>query len=199
MEIYKRGNQYLELIETTSKSRGRYKCNVCGNVIEVLRSRVDSGHDKTCGCMSRGKSKRPKITLTKDGYAVTQTGLAIQVNTANGYLGLFGKYLHRCIAEKFIDNPNDYNDVNHKDGNKHNNSVDNLEWCSRSHNIKHAWDNGLNAGGSGQANKARAFTSEQIKYIRDSNLPSRKLGEELGVSKTTILNIRNKKIYKEVK
>lgn len=48
-------------------------------------------------------------------------------------------YAHRLVAETFIDNPNDFNIVNHKDGNKLNNCVENLEWCSQSDNMRHAY------------------------------------------------------------
>ncbi len=51
--------------------------------------------------------------------------------------------VHRLVAEAFIDNPNNYPTVNHKDGNKHNNAVDNLEWASYSMNNIHALNHGL--------------------------------------------------------
>lgn len=52
--------------------------------------------------------------------------------------------IHRLVAEHFIDNPNNYPCVNHKDMNKQNNCVDNLEWCTYSHNTKDAINKGAN-------------------------------------------------------
>ena len=43
-------------------------------------------------------------------------------------------YAHRLVAEAFIENPNHYTEINHKDEVKDNNHVDNLEWCDRSYN-----------------------------------------------------------------
>ena len=48
------------------------------------------------------------------------------------------KYVHRLVAEHFIQNPNNYKEVNHIDGNKLNNHVDNLEWVSAKQNSTHA-------------------------------------------------------------
>lgn len=58
--------------------------------------------------------------------------------------------LHRVIAKHFIPNPNNYPCVNHKDGDKLNNDLSNLEWCNNSMNIKHAYDMGLNKGRKGK-------------------------------------------------
>lgn len=59
-------------------------------------------------------------------------------------------YVHRIVAEAFIPNPLNLQQVNHKDGNKSNNNLSNLEWCSPSENIKHAYSTGLKQGKKGK-------------------------------------------------
>lgn len=52
--------------------------------------------------------------------------------------------VHRLVALTYLGSGNGLKEVNHKDGDKLNNNLDNLEWCTRQHNVDHAQDNGLN-------------------------------------------------------
>lgn len=116
------------------------------------------------------------------------------------------KYLsiHRLVAEAFIANKDKKNCINHKDCNKLNNHVDNLEWCTYSENIKHAYKNGLRKNTNyrkGNDNHNSKLTMDQVLSIRKEygkENSSRKLGRKYNVSKTAILFIINKKNWKHL-
>ena len=55
--------------------------------------------------------------------------------------------IHRIVAMTYLPNDGNLPEVNHKDGNKNNNNVDNLEWCTPKYNINHSFDNELNKVG----------------------------------------------------
>lgn len=80
----------------------------------------------------RNKKTQRIITAKDNGWGY----LLIRLNK-NGVRK--GVAVHRLVAMAFIPNPNGKPEVNHKDGNKLNNSVSNLEWVTRSENISHAW------------------------------------------------------------
>ncbi len=84
--------------------------------------RVIGGRGARLGCKLKPNVKKigyPMVTLTKDGIQVQH-------------------YVHRLMAEAFFGSTIGM-DVNHKDGNKENNSIENLEWCTRKYNIQHAF------------------------------------------------------------
>lgn len=67
----------------------------------------------------------------------------LKVDLYNGCVRTTRK-VHRLVADAFLPKDPWRGDINHKDGNKHNNNVKNLERCTKSENIKHAYKNGLN-------------------------------------------------------
>ena len=78
-------------------------------------------------------------------------------------------YAHRLVAEHFLENPNLLPIVNHKDGNKLNNQLSNLEWVSYSENTKHAHDNNLIKQVSKREYYKEDLENEQWKQIYDYN------------------------------
>lgn len=101
------------------------------------------------------KGYENKYAITEDGrvYSIrykrylkpVKCGKYHQVAlSSDGVYHMF--YIHRLVAEAYIPNPNNELEVDHIDGNTHNNCVDNLEWVSREENMKRFWKKGKNLG-----------------------------------------------------
>ena len=74
--------------------------------------------------------------------------------------------IHRLVAETFIDNPNNYPVINHKDCNKTNNNVNNLEWCTQKQNVMESFKNGLQKAPKG---KESTSSKKVIQYDIEGN------------------------------
>ena len=102
---------------------GRYKVSSSGIIISIQRT-VSNG---------------PTTSRVVDGCTLSQQNNGKGYYTVN--LSKNGRakkeYVHRIVAKAFLDNPNSYKEVNHKDENKQNNSVSNLEWCTSSYNKRY--------------------------------------------------------------
>lgn len=110
-------------------------------------------------------------------YVVTDTGSVFNIDRGNelkpfknpkGYLLVrLGpkdtKQVHRLVANAFIHNPfpDKFTQVNHLDGNKSNNSCENLEWVDNSGNIRHAYETGLIVGRCGEDNHMNKISEQQ--------------------------------------
>jgi hypothetical protein len=147
-------------------------------------------------------------SMTMDEYIITKTGEVINSRNnhilkpqpnSKGYLrvSLCGKryFIHRLVAEKYIPNPENKEQVNHKDGNKNNNSVENLEWVTNQENRDHAIKNKLHL--QGEDCPWSKLNQMQVDYIRaDNTHSSRELADLYNVSIHTINDIKNYKTWK---
>ena len=154
------------------------------NFIEVS----EAGDVKSHGRMIKGE-------ICKNGYKRVHV-------SHNGVTYHF--LVHRLVAKAFIDNPLNKPCINHIDGNKTNNCVDNLEWCTHGENLKHAYDSGLRDL-FGTAKRTRRLTEQQVceiraSYVRGNHSSNNSYGlaKKYGVSPKTIQNIVSGKTYKEV-
>lgn len=75
--------------------------------------------------------------------------------------------VHRLVALAFIPNPNSKSDVNHINGVKYNNSIENLEWATKSENRQHAFDSGLQFGKKGEDSVVSKLTEKEVREIVD--------------------------------
>ena len=109
-----------------------YEVSNLGNVRSIDHCTTQINNGTTVNSFYKGKevSKTPvgrgylRVVLHKEGKST-------------GFL------VHRLVGKAFIENPNEYPCINHKDGNKKNNSVDNLEWCTYSQNMAYNYKIGI--------------------------------------------------------
>lgn len=102
-----------------------------------------------------GNVKRINYKRNKNDYILKQFynvrgyyQIGLYINNKQKYY-----YVHRLIAQAFIPNPNNYPIINHINGIKSDNRINNLEWCTHTHNIRHAFSTGLNIAPIGDNHK----------------------------------------------
>jgi len=141
-----------------------------------------------------------ELKATKEGDIFYEDKKLVQFRRGKGYLGVSFKrkryYVHRLVALQHIPNPENKSQVNHLDENKHNNSVENLAWCSAKENSQHSVLTGTHAKSQ---LSTRKFTDEQVEQIfehRKNGLTLRKIAGLYGVTHRCIGDIINKKTYK---
>lgn len=149
-------------------------------------------------------------------YAVTREGQVYSLHTnkflsKNKMLGCYmgvticeemvrvEELVHRLVAKAYIPNPNNLPCVNHKDGDKLNNSVSNLEWCSYLENTQHAMDTGLRR--TSVINEYRSLSNEVASKICDmleQGSRNKDICELLNVDCETVSGIKSGRYYKDI-
>lgn len=147
--------------------------------------------------LAKGDEKRI-ISQQKDKKGYMRVGLYVNHKTINNKV-------HRLVAATFIPNPNNYPQVNHKDENKSNNHVENLEWCTCKYNIRYGTGKQRAAEkNSGERNNMAKLKEEDVRRIRSIYIPGdkengkRKLAEKYHVSYETITKIVTNQHWKHL-
>lgn len=119
-------------------------------------------------------------------------------------LGARGKHklfrIHRAVASTFIPNDNFELEVNHIDGDKTNNQVENLEWVTGSENVRHAYTNGLTKPCRGINHPCSKLSEQDVLWIKQNarEYGIRKTARKFGVSHTVVLGILNNERWKHI-
>lgn len=139
----------------------------------------------------------------------------LKLNDMNGYLahvtkigGRKGFYkvlkIHQLVSKAFIPNPENKPFINHIDGNKYNNSVDNLEWCTQKENIQHAFKTGLAVAKVGENQPMSKLTDEIVLFCRENYIPRHKefglraLARKCGVDHHRMFDAINSNKWKHI-
>lgn len=163
-----------------------------------------------CG---RVKTRKRKIRYT---HAITKKEhfreseerfLKVHYNNLTGYKfyqlykdkKMKNKPIHQLVANAFIKEIKGLDFINHKDGNKHNNILDNLERCTREYNHKHATESGLMAKGERiGTSKLTDNIVHAIKWFLNKGVSHTELASAFKISRPTISIIKAGKSWKHI-
>jgi hypothetical protein len=167
---------------------------------EIWRSVVgfDGFYEGTYEISSLGRVRSIDRVLASGNFAKGR--IRTQLLDIGGYpvVGLYkdGKgnqrKVHRLVALAFIPNPDNKPVVNHRDGNKQNNSVENLEWVTNRENTNHAYQNGLIKAAKGEKNSQAKLTVELVSKAKELyalGWTYKAIGELIGVGGNQVSRI----------
>jgi hypothetical protein len=153
---------------------GLYQISCCGDILSLRKKRILTPKISRCGYHTIGLRNSGRKWFT----------------------------IHRLVASAFIPNPLNLPQVNHIDGNKLNNHVLNLEWCTSKENIRHAHKTGLSRGKKGTEHPMHKLTEQQVLEIRSKYIPRlyscSMLGKEYSIDPNEINLIIRRKIWKHI-
>ena len=156
---------------------GRYKVSDIGNVMHTKRNVLKSRFTDERGYLRTGFYQNGKTKIMT---------------------------IHRCVALTFIPNPENKPEVNHKDGEKLNNHISNLEWVTTQENIAHAIRNGLFHDGShsrGELNIKSKLNKNKVLDIRAKHklgVSAKDISKEYNICLSTTYRIITGKYWKHI-
>jgi len=169
----------MEIWKEIKEYEGIYEASNTGLIRSIDR---ESKHNIAITTFVR-KGKLLNSTPKKSGYLRVFLSKNNKVKTF---------YVHRLVAECFLEKTNNKNQVNHLNGIKSDNRIENLEWCTKTENIKHGFDTGLlNCGEKSIFSKLNEEKVLQIVDLRKKGYKLIELSEKFDVTKMTIMRILN--------
>ena len=166
----------MEIFKSIVSFEGLYEISNLGNV------------------KSLGNNKLRKEKILKQG--VSNCGYKTVCLSKNNKYKTYT--VHRLVAKTFLTDTNNKLQVNHVNGIKTDNRVENLEWCTASENTKHAYNNGLIKVSKSENHINAKLTGSQVLEIRaiGGNLKQREIAEIYGITQVNVSNILNNIHYK---
>lgn len=132
-----------------------------------------------------------KVFETNKGYQYVKTSTSKGKSRA--------EFIHRLVAKAFIPNPDNKPEVNHIDGNKHNNCVENLEWVTSKENKDHARNHHLIRPAKGEKSGMTNLTNNKVRAICEdmerNELTIKELSKKYNVTKDTLYSIRTRRAW----
>lgn len=167
----------------------RYQVSNIGNVRSKSFMKQSSNKGGPYSFLTKQKQLIP--LLNEDNYLQ----LRLMVDSFK-----FTRKIHRMVAETFIENPENLPCVNHKNSNRADNRVENLEWCTNQFNIQHSYVTGSNSN-AGEKHP-RAILNEvdilRIKELEISGLTCKEISDKLDFKYHTVHKVLKRKNWKNV-
>lgn len=163
---------------------GHYQVSNLGNVRSCDRVRKSRGDS-----VAPLKGKLMKLKVNNKGY--------FEVHLRNNEINVYWN-VHRMVAKAFISNPHNLPVVNHKDGDKLNNRVDNLEWTTPRGNHSHAVDTGLIVQNNGKTIYTPEFKQQVFDYKQKTGCSICELSRVFNISQRTAGRIANGKLGEKI-
>lgn len=164
-----------EIWKDVPEYNGMYQISNLGNIKSQHYNRMNG----------QKPGKLLKSTLMKNGYV----SLELRMNDTNKR-----HLVHRLIAEVFIPNPNNKPNVNHINGIRNDNRIDNLEWCTQSENILHAFKRGTKIPTGPKKGTKPWNTGKTLSTEHKNKLSKAKLGK-VSPRRKKVININTNFIY----